>query len=148
MKIATLIREENTDEGTFGKLFIDDEFCCHTLELPWRDNVSRYSCIPVGQYECHWITSPKHGHCYQVTNVPGRSMIEIHSANFAGDVQQGYVSQLLGCIALGTSVGELDAGGGEQRAILHSKEAIRKFEDEMNKEDFLLIISGVARWKL
>ena len=63
-------------------------------------------------------------------------MIEIHSANFAGDASKGYISQLLGCIALGLSVGVLNG----QLAVLNSKGAIADFEAKQNKEDFQLTI--------
>lgn len=144
MKIFTLIRKTSSEEGTFGELYFNDDLVCYTLELPWHNNINKYSCIPLGQYTCHWIDSPKHGMCYQVMDVPNRSMIEIHSANFAGDVALGYASQLLGCIALGMGIGELDAGGGEQKAILRSRDAVKKFEDLAGGEDITLIISAVA----
>lgn len=144
MKSATLIRKPSTDEGTPGKFILSDGWTCASLELPDRENKNRFSRIPNGIYTCHRILSPKHGWCYQVMNVPNRSMIEIHSANFAGDVLKGYVSQLLGCIALGTAIGYLDAGGGEQLAVVHSRDAIAEFERRMAGEDFELTIKEEA----
>lgn len=140
MRTITLIRGPSTDKGIFGKLLLDDGWWCFTGELPWDNNLPRYSCIPTGTDTCHWIDSPKHGMCYQIMDVPDRSMIEIHSANFMGDERKGYVSQLLGCIALGMAIGELDTGDGTQIALLRSKEAIAEFERRMNKEDFQLVI--------
>ena len=63
-------------------------------------------------------------------------MIEIHSANFAGDAGKGYISQLLGCIALGTSIGILN----NQLAVLNSKGAIAAFEAKQDKQYFTLTI--------
>jgi len=140
MKKATLIRKPSTDEGTAGEFVLDDGWTCASIELPDRGNINRFSRIPNGIYTCHHILSPTHGWCYQVMNVPNRSMIEIHSANFAGDVQKGYVSQLLGCIALGSSIGHLDAGGGEQMAVLHSRDTVAEFERRMGGKDFELTI--------
>lgn len=136
MRTVKLTRGPSTDDGTFGKFVLDDGTSFDCLELPWRDNTNRFSCIPVGTYICTWIDSPKHGPCYQVTNVPGRDMIEIHSANFAGDVTKGKICQLLGCIALGLSIGSLQG----QMAILQSKIAIANFEQNMNQVDFELTI--------
>jgi len=76
-------------------------------------------------------------------DVPDRSMIEIHAANFMGDINKinpstdsHYISQLLGCIALGRSVGVLDG----QMAILKSKETIADFDRRMGGNDFTLEI--------
>jgi len=131
-----LTRTQSTEQGTFGTFAMSDGTVFYSLELPWHDNENEISCIPTGTYLCKWIYSPKHGECYQVTNVPNRDMIEIHSANFAGDSTNGYISQLLGCIALGTSIGILN----NQLAVLNSKGAISNFENKQNKQDFTLTI--------
>jgi len=133
---ATLTRAPWTDQGTFGTFVLEDGTSVFSLELPWKNNDHGTSSIPPGVYICHWINSPKHGECYQIMNVPSRDMIEIHSANFAGDVKKGYVSQLLGCIALGMSIGILNG----QLAVLNSKGAIASFETKQGKKDFQLTI--------
>ena len=138
MKTAKLIREPSTDAGTFGTLTTSDGFTYRTGELPWRNNDHGSSCIPTGTYICKLINSPKHGLCYQVTGVPGRDMIEIHSANWMGDKSKGLKSQLLGCIALGKSVGLLEG----QMAVLSSREAVAEFNEEMNASDFQLTIEN------
>lgn len=136
MRSAQLISDPSTDDGTFGVLTLDNGLAFHTGELPWKDNASGVSCIPAGTYRCEWINSPKHGECYQITGVHGRSMIEIHSANFMGDTSKGKHSQLLGCVALGKGLGELEG----QMAVLQSKVAVREFEAEMQKEPFILSV--------
>lgn len=145
MITVEIARGESTDAGTFGTLSLNNgEWSCITGELPWRDNDHGTSCIPPGTYTCKWINSPKHGECYQVTGVPDRSMIEIHSANYCGDktkvnptTDTYYISQLLGCIALGRSVGVMDG----QMAVLKSKETIADFERRMGENDFTLEIT-------
>lgn len=139
MRTAILERIETSDYGTFGIFTLDDGTSWHSGELPWNDNEHGTSCIPAGTYRCTWINSPKHGECYQVLDVPGRSMIEIHSANFMGATSKGYACQLLGCIALGKSVGHLE--GREQTALLQSRVAISEFENNMNQADFELTIT-------
>ena len=133
---ATLARAPCTDQGTLGEFSLEDGTRFYSIELPWRNNDHGTSSIPPGVYNCHWINSPKHGECYQVMNVLNRDMIEIHSANFAGDASKGFISQLLGCIALGMSIGILNG----QLAVLNSKGAIASFETKQEKKDFQLTI--------
>lgn len=143
MRRAILLSNPSTDDGTFGVLMLDDNTIFRTGELPWRNNSKGASCIPPDPhsnnsitYVCKWIVSPKHGECYLVTGVSDRDMIEIHSANYMGDANKGKITQLLGCIALGKTVGMLDG----QMAVLQSKQAIAEFEANMAKEDFELTI--------
>lgn len=136
MRQATLHRGQSTDEGTFGKLTTaDGNLVLRSLELPWRDlngdglGDPRKSCVTPGTYECIWHQSPRFGWCYLLQNVKGRSHILIHPANFAGDVDKGWRSELLGCIALGLSVGTLAYKGKKQAALLSSRQAVKTFND-------------------
>lgn len=86
-----LIRTYHTD-GTNGTLYINGMQQCHCIELPWKDNQPRISCIPEGRYELKKRYSPKFGHHLLVTGVPDRSFILIHPANDA-------IKELKGCIA-------------------------------------------------
>ena len=133
--IVTL-RHISSDQGTFGILAVGS-FWCYTLELPWRNNASNYSCIPKGTYTVRWTYSPKFKrYMYLIDGVPHRSGIRIHSANYAGDVKKGYKSHLYGCLALGKKIGVLEG----QKAILISRPTVRQFEQLMNKQTFLLRI--------
>jgi len=38
-------------EGTNGILAYGNKVISHSIELPWKRNQVRYSCIPEGQYE-------------------------------------------------------------------------------------------------
>lgn len=145
MRTVNLMRNPSTDDGTFGVLLMDDHTSFSTGELPWKNNDHGTSCIPTGTYVCTWFNSPKHGWGYLIKDVPSRSMCEIHSANFMGDISKGKVSQLLGCIALGKSIGPLGTTPGvSQMAVLASKVAIAEFDAKMNKEDFTLVIHQVG----
>ena len=138
MRTASLERTSTGDTGTFGLLTLDDGFQCYTIELPWRNDLADVSCIPPGMYICSWGNSPKHGPCYYVNGVPdGRTNVEIHSANFAGDISLGYMCQLEGCIALGTAVGKLY----NQQAVLNSKPTVAAFNADLNTESFTLTIT-------
>ena len=67
---------------------------------------------------------------YEVLNVPNRSGIRIHSANF--------YTQIKGCIAMGDSHKDLNAD--QSLDVVHSGNTIKAFEDFMCKEDFILTI--------
>ena len=88
-----------SENYTIGRLNYG-EFQCWTLELPWRDNRRNVSCVPVGTYNARKYDSPKHGNVILLDDVPERTWIEIHAAK--------YVSQLLGCIAVGESFKFID----------------------------------------
>lgn len=122
--IATLRRTPSTDQGTFGVLMFGNRVV-HSIELPWRDNRQKRSCIPVGAYTCAIVKSPKFGRVYGVQRVPGRSAVLIHSANLAGDVDMGYTSQLQGCIAPVMRLGRMrNNAGAMQSAGLVSRPAL------------------------
>lgn len=136
MRSAKLIRQPSSDQGTFGVMTIDNGDRYHTGELPWRNNQRGISCIPPGKYICKIGHSPKRGDVYYVTNVKGRSNVQIHRGNWCGDKTRGYKSDVLGCILLGTDSGMLEG----QRAILHSAIAIEMFMKDMGGADFELEI--------
>lgn len=136
MNRVYLQRLESTDHGTFGKLIVDNQWF-YTGELPWRLNSPFVSCIPAGFYECKWSYSARFQRfCYEVEDVPHRDGIRFHSANLMGDKTVGLVSQVEGCIALGTFMGFLKG----QRAVLGSRQAMDRFERYMAEEPFLLEI--------
>lgn len=125
MKRATITRGPSADDGTFSTLVLDDGPRLMCLELPWRDNATGVSCIPPGLYRCEIVNSPRFGKVYEVRDVPRRTNILIHAANFAGDTTKGLFSQLLGCIAPATAVGALRTPAGQvQRAGMNSKVAL------------------------
>lgn len=74
-----------------------------TVELPWKSNTRRESCIPGGVYQCEKHLSPSKGLCIAVLDVPNRSNILIHVGNYTRD--------LLGCIAPGLSQADIDGDG-------------------------------------
>ena len=83
--------------ATNGKIFYQDRLMMYSIELPWKDNHTRVSCIPEGKYELVKRWSPKFGWHLQVLNVPQRSYILIHPANDA-------TLELKGCIAPVSSI--------------------------------------------
>ncbi len=140
MKEAVLRRSSSGEQGTFGTLEVDGK-SFHSGELPWNNNASGKSCVPAGQYTVRWSPSAKYGEKYQLQDVPGRTSILIHSANYVGDEDKGWKAQVDGCVALGNQYGKLEG----QFAVLDSGDAVREFEDLMGKEDFLLTI--IDEWE-
>ena len=103
-----LTRMTYSDKCIIGKLDIYDGplkvFSCKTLERPWVQNVTRKSCVPAGTYPVVLEYSPHFDReLNELKLVPGRSEVKIHVAN--------YVRQLEGCIAVGLSIGDINADG-------------------------------------
>jgi hypothetical protein len=104
-----VLRTIDNGKQTNGVLYVEKDgaivFECYTLELPWKDNERRISCIPSGTYKAVKHRSPKFGNSVWIKDVPNRSEILIHPAN--------YVRQLLGCIAVGKDLKDIDGDGLE-----------------------------------
>jgi hypothetical protein len=81
---ATLTRKYTTTQ-TLGELVIGN-FKCKTLELAWRDNANKISCIPEGVYQVVPRHSAKYGRHLHITNVPNRSLCLFHWGNYAGSI--------------------------------------------------------------
>ena len=135
-----LQRQRTGDSGTFGVLFLYDGTVLHTGELPWHDNAPDVSCIPPGIYQGALSYSPHFNkNLYHLEDVPGRSNVMIHPANWMGDASKGLKCQLEGCIALGLSVGDLEG----QDALISSQVAIARFSAEAANGPITLQIFGV-----
>ena len=103
MITVTLWRTKEDQYGTHGHL--EDYLgavISYTIERPWLDNKNGISCIPLGSYQVSKFVSPSKGDVFLLHDVPGRSMIEIHVANLA--------SELEGCIAVGLDFTEQGVG--------------------------------------
>ena len=87
-----LLQRTYRKDGTNGELTINGKRVCYTIELPWKQNRSRISCIPEGRYELRKRYTPRFGWHLLVVNVPGRDWILIHAANDA-------LKEIKGCIA-------------------------------------------------
>lgn len=133
---VTIERFLYSDEGTFGFLQLDD-LRMYSGELPWRDNKSDISCIPVGEYECGYnYSNTFQRNMYLIKDVPNRNGVRIHSANYVGDPSKGYMCELKGCIALGMGLGYFRT----QKCLTGSKQALEILEKRLNYKPFTLII--------
>ena len=94
-----------------GELTLNGKHIAYTIELPWRENKKRISCIPEGTYILRKRYSEKFKWHFVLLDVPNRSGILIHPAN---DAQK----ELQGCIAPVTKItGE--GKGTESRKAMH-----------------------------
>ena len=109
---------------TIGRLYVDGNYFCDTLEDTVRDlnkngkfdngekKVYAKTAIPYGTYEIKWTYSPRFKkYTPQLMNVPSFEGIRIHSGNTSADTE--------GCLILGENkqVGK----------VLNSRATINKF---------------------
>ena len=116
-----IIRETYTEESTAGKLFLNGEYVCDTLENPFLNNQRNISCIPKGHYKVRLRLARESAtrdylHLL-VQDVPDRSYILFHRGNTAKDTR--------GCILVGLS--------SEQNAVYNSKNAMDQLMQEIIK---------------
>lgn len=142
MKTVTITRQASTDQGTPGTFAFGDR-ALRCMELPWRDNAPGLSCIPPGTYRAELYNSPKHGQVYMLQGVPGRSDVEIHAANFAGDRTLGWACELLGCIAPAESIGLMTPQGHALAQLdgMASRAAMAEFMAWANGEPIEIVIT-------
>lgn len=87
-----LLKRTYFPEGTNGIIECEGKMICKTIELPWKMNQRKVSCIPEGKYFIRKRYSKKYQWHIEVVGVPNRSFILFHPANNAQ-------RELLGCIA-------------------------------------------------
>lgn len=92
-----IIRERFSDKSTIGKLYVNGEYFCYTLELPWLNNRRRVSCIPAGEYKVRLRLARESAtrdylHLL-IQDVPNRTYILFHRGNKP--------SHTKGCILVG-----------------------------------------------
>ena len=108
--MEVLLIRRYAPQGTNGELLIHGARVCYTIELPWRQNARRISCIPEGCYALRLRYSVRYGEHLEVTGVPGRSAILIHAANDA-------LKELQGCIAPVTELTGAGKGQASRQAL-------------------------------
>ena len=128
-----LIRDTFTEESTVGRLFINGELFCDTLENPWKNNQRNISCIPDGEYDVR-LRLPRESASRDyihllVKEVPNRDWILFHRGNTAKDTS--------GCILVGQ--------GSKHNAVQNSRLAMDLLIKEiinLGGEDINLIIKN------
>lgn len=126
-----LERSETSDNGTFGAIMRGAAKVCDTCELPWKDNQSKISCIPKGNYLVTRYQSPTKGSVFLINGVKNRDMIEMHVGNTIKDI--------LGCVAVGTGRGIVH----DLPAVISSRPTLEKMLAEL-PNSFYLQVTGVC----
>lgn len=131
--MPTLILERfaYAPDGTFGRLNLPSGEKLFTVERPWLGNRTGESCIPDGVYTLalrrsgvvERSSSGRYRHGWEVTDVPGRTYIMLHPANWP--------DQLEGCIAPGLDYRVLDGRNG----VTQSRVAFAKLMTELSARD-------------
>lgn len=128
IKTASIIRLENSKDGSLGILRFDTVIFCATLEPQNYFNLPDKSNIPCGQYSSMRI--PYRGEeTFIVVDVPVRSDILFHAGNVIDDTH--------GCILLGSHHDKLRG----KRSVQNSGETFSKFMKALEGTDnFILTI--------
>ena len=114
-----IIRNTFSEVSTIGKLFLNGEWLCDTLENPWLNNQRNISCIPEGEYKVRLRTARESAtkdylHLL-VQDVPDRSLVLFHTGNTAKDTR--------GCVLVGI--------GSEQDLVKNSRLAMELLMKEI-----------------
>jgi hypothetical protein len=120
-------------DGTNSKLECEGKFICNTIELPWKNNETKVSCIPEGKYFIKKRYNAKFKWHLEVVNVENRSLILFHPANNA-------LQELNGCIAPVTKLSGPGLGLMSRKAFVKLKALIYKTLDR--KESVELIVQS------
>jgi len=108
-------------------------FFCYLLELPWKNNLPKVSCIPHGRYILKKRKAFEDGSRFdyphlEVLNVPGRDKIKWHIGN--------YVHEIEGCGVPGKMLRDLNNDGltdmVSSRLALNQLMACLEDETELN----------------
>lgn len=137
---AILTRTNHEAKQTRGTLEVFNAegtrvFRCLTLELPWKNNERKVSCIPEGVYKVVPRTSAKYKNHFHVLDVPNRTFILIHHGNFHSDI--------LGCILVGSEF--MDLNGDKFLDVTHSRTTMQALLASAPKGFELTIRSHAAK---
>ena len=113
-------------DGTNGKITCDGKFICYAIELPWKQNERRISCIPEGEYFLRKRFSRKFAWHLELVAVKNRSLILMHPANNA-------LQELNGCIAPVMKLSEPGLGLQSRKAFAKLKSLVYGALDSAEK---------------
>lgn len=94
----TVARKHKNTSCTSGYLAVNDKIIAYALERPWKGNAPLISSIPDGNYG--GVLRYDHSDQWRIelTGVPGRSSVQIHTGNTTDDTE--------GCILIGLQLGD------------------------------------------
>jgi len=120
-------------EGSNGKLECEGKLICNTIELPWKNNETKVSCIPEGKYFIRKRYSKKFQWHLEIVEVKNRSLILFHPANNA-------IQELNGCIAPVTKLSGPGLGLMSRKAFTKLKDLV--YQALVHKENVELIVES------
>ena len=118
-------------DGTNGKLECEGKLICKTIELPWKKNETKVSCIPEGNYFIRKRYSNKFKWHLQIVGVENRSLILFHPANNA-------LLELNGCIAPVTKLSGPGLGLMSRKAFDKLKAVVFKAIDASESVELIV----------
>lgn len=130
---AVILLREYRNDCTLGTVILPSGKVIKAIERPWLDNRRNESCYPEGTYIAKWLErsgSGKYKRVWHVQNVPNRSGILWHVGNL--------VRHSLGCTLPGMRHGKLYG----LPAVLASGAGLNQMRQELEGQDFLLVVSG------
>lgn len=137
MKHLVLIRHTQTEKETVGSLHVFsgpvEQAKFATIELPWKHNERKVSCIPGGIYMVEPRHTDKFGNHLWIKDVPGRDGILIHTGN--------YVNQIQGCILVGMTHADLNRDG--ELDTVHSRAALDLLTQFVKEPARLIVVPYV-----
>jgi hypothetical protein len=131
--VILLLTRTYFPDGTNGKLECEGKLICNTIELPWKMNETKVSCVPEGKYFIKKRYSQKFQWHLEIENVQNRSLILFHPANNA-------IVELNGCIAPVTKLSGPGLGLMSRKAFTKLKTLVYKALD--NKESVEILIQS------
>jgi Family of unknown function (DUF5675) len=127
-------------EGCNGKLECEGKFICNTIELPWKNNETKVSCIPEGKYFIRKRYSKKFQWHLEIVDVKNRSLILFHPANNAQ-------RELNGCIAPVTKLSGPGLGLMSRKAFTKLKGLVYKVLDRQESVELIVIPAFAGKTK-
>ena len=118
-------------DGTNGKLECEGKFICNTIELPWKNNETKVSCIPEGKYFIKKRYSKKFQWHLEILAVKNRSLILFHPANNA-------LRELNGCIAPVTKLSGPGLGLMSRKAFSKLKNLVNPILDKNESVELII----------
>jgi len=132
---------QHTEKQVTGTLEVlrgpDVVFKCFTLELPWKNNERRVSCImpqpgATRTYKVQKTTkSPSFNYEHlDIMDTPGRTAVKVHAGN--------YHHQILGCVLVGKTLTDMNADG--ELDVTASRDTLEKLLQQIPSECELQIV--------
>ena len=130
-KMVLILSRTYFPDGTNGKLECEGKLICLTIELPWKNNETKVSCIPEGKYFIKKRYSKKFQWHLQVLDVKNRSLILFHPANNA-------LQELNGCIAPVTKFSGSGLGLMSRKAFSKLKNLVNPILDKNESVELII----------